>query len=383
MKKPIYLDHHATTPLDSRIFDEMEPFFREKFGNPSSIDHSYGNEALEAVNIARNQVAALINADVDEIIFTSGATESDNLAIMGVAQQYNDKGNRIITCVTEHKAVLDTCHRLEKLGYKVSYLKVNSSGAIDLDELEGQITPQTILISVMAANNEIGVVAPLAKIGKIARLHNIFFHSDAAQAFGHIPLDVNEMKIDLMSISGHKIYGPKGIGVLYVRRKDPQVKLTPLFYGGGHEKGMRSGTLNTPGIVGLGKAAAIAKQEMDEESKRLKTLAERLYKGINSKVKVEINGDAKHKLSHNLNLYFEGIDAKALINEVKDYVAISAGSACTTNDVKPSHVIFALGYGEDRAYSSVRFGLGRFTTEEEIEKTIDVVTKAALKIKNL
>lgn len=383
MKRPVYLDHHATTPIDERVLAEMLPFLKEKFGNPSSIDHFYGNEALQAVSNARSKVADLIGAEPEEIIFTSGATESNNLALFGVAQQYKEKGDHIIACVTEHKAVLDSCKRLEKMGYAVSYISVNSKGEIDLAELKKQIKPKTILISIMAANNEIGVIAPLVEIGAIAHSHNIFFHTDAAQAFGHIPLNVNEMKIDLMSISGHKIYGPKGVGALYIRRKDPLVKVTPILYGGGHEKGIRSGTLNVPSIIGLGKAAEIAKQEMKEENRRLKKLTEKLYNGISTKIKVAINGETDDKLSHNLNLYFEGIDAKALINEVKDHVAISAGSACTTNEVKPSHVIIALGYGEERAYSSVRFGLGRFTTEEEVEKTIEVMTKAATKIKNL
>lgn len=383
MTRPIYLDHHATTPIDKRVLAEMLPFFKEKFGNSSSTDHFYGNQALRAVNDARTKVAALIGAEPEEIIFTSGATESDNLALFGVAQQYRSKGNHIITCVTEHKAVLDSCKRLEQTGYRVTYLGVSKQGEVSLEALSNAITKETILISLMAANNEIGITAPLAEIGKIAHSHGVLFHTDAAQAFGHIPLDVRSMNIDLMSISGHKIYAPKGVGALYVRRKDPLVKITPLLYGGGHEKGLRSGTLNVPAIVGLGKAAEVAKSEMAREQQRLKKLAQRLREGISKNVAIEVNGGTDHRLAHNLNLFFEGVDAKALINEVKERVSISAGSACTTNEVKPSYVIIALGYGEDRAYSSVRFGLGRFTTQEEIDKTVEVITRAALKIRNL
>jgi cysteine desulfurase len=383
MLRPIYLDHHATTPVDKRVLKSMLPYFNEKFGNSSSIDHIYGNESLSAVNEARKQVSDLINAEPEEIIFTSGATESDNLAIFGTAHQQKEKGNHIITCITEHKAILDSCKKLESEGFDVSYLKVDQKGIFNLDELDKLITPKTILISLMAANNEIGTIAPLKKIGEIAHKHGVIFHTDAAQAVGHISINVEEMKIDLMSISGHKIYGPKGVGALYVRRKDPHVKLIPLVFGGGHEKGLRPGTLNVPAIVGLGEASRLAKEEMVGANKRLKKLTQKLYLGITSAIKVEINGSTEDRLSHNLNLYFEGIDAKALINEVKDVVAISAGSACNSDDVTPSHVILALGYDKDRAYSSVRFGLGNSTTEGDIEKTIEVITKAVDKLKNL
>lgn len=383
MKRPIYLDYHATTPLDKRVLKAMLPYFCDKFGNASSKDHIYGNEALSSINLAREQIAHLICCEPEEIIFTSGATESDNLALFGIAEQLKNVGNHIITCKTEHKAVLDSCKRLELLGFEVTYLSVNQNGEIDIKKLEQKITNKTILISIMAANNEIGTIAPLTEIGEIAHKHNVIFHTDAAQAFGHIPIDVEEMKIDLMSISGHKIYGPKGIGALYIRNKSPLVKLTPIIYGGGHEKGLRSGTLNVPSIVGLGEAARIANEELSDISDKLKKLTSRLYQGISAKVKVEMNGNSKNKLSHNLNLYFEGVEGKALINEVKESIAISAGSACSSNDVKPSHVLMALGYGEDRAYSSVRFGLGKKTTEKEIDITIHTITEAVKKLKSL
>jgi cysteine desulfurase len=380
MSDPIYLDHHATTPLDPQVLETMLPFYKDKFGNASSIDHSYGNDALAAVNTAREKIGGVIHAESEEIIFTSGATEADNLALFGVAQQHKDKGSHIITCVTEHKAILDSCKKLESMGFDISYLPVDVNGCIDLKELEDLITPKTILISIMAANNEIGTIAPLKEIGKLAHEKGVLFHTDAAQAFGHIPLDVKDMNIDLMSISAHKIYGPKGIGALFIKRS---IKLQPITYGGGHERGLRSGTLNVPGIVGLAKAAEIAHKEMNQTSNKLQMLSEKLYKGIAAKVKVEKNGDTQHKLTHNLNLFFEGIDAKALINEVKDDVALSAGSACTSEDVNPSHVIIALGYDEDRAFSSIRFGLGRFTTEKDIDKVVNVIAQAATKLKNL
>ena len=382
MTKPIYLDNHATTPTDKRVLNSMYPYFNEKFGNSSSIDHIYGNEALEAINESREKIAKLINAESEEIIFTSGATECDNLALFGIARHYKEKGNHIITSVIEHKAILDSCKQLESLGYKISYLDVNKDGLIDIEQLKKLLNPKTILISIMAANNEVGTIQPLEDIGKIAHENGIFFHTDAAQAFGHIPLDVKKTNIDLMSISGHKIYGPKGIGALFIRN-NPNVKLTPIMFGGGHENGFRSGTLNVPGIVGLGKAAEIAGQEMNKSAERLRYLRNKLYEGISEKTKVEINGNLNKNLSHSLNLFFDGIEAKALINEVKDEVAISSGSACTSKDVNPSHVIIALGYDEDRAFSSIRIGLGRFTSEEDIQKTIDVITEAAIKLKNM
>ncbi len=383
MERPIYLDHHATTPMDKRVFKAMSPYFCEKFGNPSSIDHIYGNEALVAVKEAREHIADLIGCEPEEIIFTSGATESDNLAVFGVARQLRDKGNHVITCIAEHKAILDSCKKLEDEGFEVTYLKINKDGEIDLKELEEKITPQTVLISIMSANNEVGTIAPLKEIGELAEKKGILFHTDGAQAFGHFSINVKDMKINLMSISGHKVYGPKGIGALYVQNKNPLVRLVPIIYGGGHERGLRSGTLNVPSIVGLGEAARISKAEMKESAERLRKLTQRLYEGISSEVQVEINGQSENKLSHNLNLFFEGIEAKALINEVKDVIAISAGSACNSNDVKPSHVLMALGYDEDRAYSSVRFGLGRETTEKDIEITIKTIIDAVNKLNNL
>ncbi|MDD4353111.1 MAG: cysteine desulfurase family protein, partial [Candidatus Nanoarchaeia archaeon] len=308
------------------------------------------------------------------------ATESDNLAILGVAEQLKDKGNHIITTKIEHKAILDPCKYLESKGYIISYLNVNKEGNINIEELKSLITQKTILISIMSANNEIGTINPLNEIGKIAKEHKILFHTDAAQAFGHIPLNINEMNIDLMSISGHKIYGPKGVGAIYVKEG---VKLNPIMYGGGHERGLRSGTLNTPGIVGLGAASRIAKEELLQNSNRIKKLRDKLYELISSKIKVEINGTLKNRLPHNLSLYIEGIDAKALINEIKDYVACSTGSACTSNNIKPSYVILSLGYNANRANSTIRFGLGRFTTDEEIEQVAKILIKSVEKLKRL
>jgi cysteine desulfurase len=383
MERPIYLDHHATTPMDERVLKEMLPYFCEKFGNASSIDHVYGNEAQFAINNARQQVANMINCEPEEIIFTSGATESDNLAIFGIAEKLKDKGNHIITSKTEHKAVLDSCKHLESMGYDITYLGVNDNGEIDLKELEANITPETVLISIMSANNEVGTIASITEIGEIAHRKGVIFHTDSAQAYGHIPLDVKSMNIDMMSISGHKIYGPKGIGALYVRNKNPLVQIAPLIFGGGHEKGFRSGTLNVPSIVGLGKASEIAKQEMSESAKRISKLRDRLFEGISAKVKVEINGNSKNKLSNNLNLYFEDVDAKALINEVKDDLAISTGSACNSEDMSPSHVLIAMGMDKERAYCSVRIGLGKGTTETEIKTAINIITKIVIKLRNL
>ena len=383
MKNPIYLDHHATTPVDKRVLEAMMPYFNEKFGNASSIDHTYGNEALAAVGSSREQISELIHCKPEEIIFTSGATESDNLALFGTAQQLKNKGNHIITCKTEHKAILDACNKLESLGFKITHLNVNSDAEIMIEELEKAITPKTILISIMAANNEVGTIHPLKEIGELAHKKNVLFHTDAAQAFGHIPIDANKLGIHLMSISGHKTYGPKGIGALYVRKENPFVKLTPIIYGGGHERGLRSGTLNVPSIVGLGKASEIAEAEMEQTSTKLKKLTSKLYDKISSKVNAEINGNSENKLSHNLNLFFEGIEAKALINEIKEVLAVSAGSACTSEDVKPSHVLLAMGFDENRAYSSVRFGLGKTTTEQEINIAAESIADAINKINNL
>lgn len=373
MKVPIYLDHHATTPLDPAVLEAMLPYFKEQFGNPASIDHYYGSQAFQAVEAARQSIASLINAEPEEIIFTSGATEADNLALLGIVRE----GRHIITCATEHKAVLDPCKQLKVEDCAVSYIDVNHNGEIYLESLEDTITKKTVMISVMAANNEVGTISPLKAIGCMAESREVLFHTDAAQAFGHIPLDVRDMKISLMSLSGHKIYGPKGIGALYVRRG---TKLKPLLHGGGHERGIRPGSLNVPAIVGFGKAAEIAK---NEDESRIGLLTKRLFEGIARKVTVEVNGNAKHKLVHNLNVYFEGVDAKALVNEVKDEVAVSTGAACTTNEVSPSHVLKAIGCSEERAYSSIRFGLGRYTTEEEIDRTINVITRAVNKLRNL
>ena len=353
IKFPIYLDHHATTPVDPRVLKEMLPYFTEKFGNASSLDHTYGYEASLAVEDAREKIAQGINARHDEIIFTSGATESDNIALVGTMQKYADKGNHLITCVTEHKAVLDTARHLESLGNKVTYLPVNQYGEINLDELKKSITEKTVMISIMTANNEIGTIADVAEIGKIAHENDVIFHTDAAQAVGHIPMDVQKMNIDLMSISAHKMYGPKGIGALYVRGVKPRVKPEPLFYGGGQERNIRSGTLNVPGIVGFGKAMEIAQKEMNSENKRFKEWSDLMLKEF-EKVRGKMNGHPTKRLSHNLNIYFPEIESKAIINSISKEVAISAGSACTTQMVAPSHVLLALGFNEEKVHSSIR-----------------------------
>lgn len=380
---PIYMDHHATTPVDRRVLEVMLPYFTEEFGNAASKDHEFGYRASQAVERAREQVAKLINARPDEIIFTSGATESDNLALFGVTERYADRGDHMITCVTEHKAVLDAAKHLEQLGRRVTYLGVDRYGCIDLDELRTAITPRTILISIMAANNEIGTLAPLAEIGAIAREHEVLFHTDATQAAGYMPIDVQKMKIDLLSLSAHKMYGPKGIGALYVRRSNPRVRLAPLFYGGGHERGMRSGTLNAPGIVGFGAAADLAKREMSAEALRLRRLADLLFDGLRERIdRVERNGHPTERLPHNLNIYIPGIESRAFIAGLKD-LAIATGSACTSASVEPSHVITALGFGEQRAHGSLRFGLGRGNDEEQVGIAIDVVTKRIAQLRKL
>jgi cysteine desulfurase len=379
MKLPIYMDNHATTQVDPRVFDVMRPYFVEVFGNAASRNHSFGWQAEEAVEKARKQVADLIGANAKEIVFTSGATESNNLAIKGVAQMYAEKGNHIITAATEHKAVLDTCKHLEKEGCKVTYLPVQQNGRIDLDQLRAAITDKTILISIMYANNEIGVLQPVAEIGKIAKERGVLFHSDAVQAAGKVPVDVIRDNIDILSISAHKMYGPKGVGALYVRRKNPRVQLTAQIDGGGHERGMRSGTLNVPGIVGLGAACAIAKAELPEESKRLQYLRDRLKDRLLSSLdEVYINGSMEHRLPNNLNVSFAYVEGESLLMGIND-VAVSSGSACTSATLEPSYVLKALGAGDDLAHSSIRFGLGRFNTEEEVDyvaaKVIDVVKK--------
>ena len=375
------MDHHATTPVDPRVLDVMLPYFSEFFGNAASTDHIFGNEANVAVEKARGQISNVIGAKPEEIIFTSGSTESNNLAIKGVAEQYAQNRNHIITCVTEHPAVLDPCRKLEEKGFEVTYLPVDHYGLIDLDELKKAITSKTILISIMAANNEIGVLSPLEEIGQIAREHDIFFHTDATQAVSYVPIDVNKMEIDLLSLSSHKIYGPKGIGALYVRKINPRVKLSEQMNGGGHERGMRSGTLNVAGIVGFGEAAKLAKQLMAEESKRLSKLRDNLYNGLKNKIpEIELNGHPLKRLPNNLNIYIPGVEARSLIVQLKDEVAISTGSACSTNKVEPSHVIQALRLGDDRPYKSIRIGLGRTNEVAEIHLFIKVFVEGIKKI---
>jgi cysteine desulfurase len=373
------MDNHATTQMDPRVFEAMKPYFLEIYGNAASRNHSFGWEAEEAVEKARKQIADLIGATAKEIVFTSGATESNNLAIKGVAQMYAEKGNHIITQVTEHKAVLDTCKHLEKEGIRVTYLPVRKDGLIELDQLRDAITDKTILVSIMYANNEIGIVQPVEEIGKIAKERGVLFHTDGVQATGKIPVNVIHDNIDLLSLSGHKFYGPKGVGALYVRRRNPRVQVTAQIDGGGHERGMRSGTLNVPGIVGLGAAAAFAKAEMAEESKRLQHLRDKLKdKILNNLDEVYVNGTMERHLPHSLNLSFAYVEGESLLMGIND-IAVSSGSACTSATLEPSYVLKALGAGDDLAHSSIRFGLGRFNTEEEVDyvadKVIDVVKK--------
>ncbi|HUO35205.1 MAG TPA: IscS subfamily cysteine desulfurase [Candidatus Acidoferrum sp.] len=382
-KLPIYMDNHATTPVDPRVVEAMKPYFTEKFGNAASRNHEFGWVAEEGVENARAQVARLINATPKEIVFTSGATESTNLAIKGVAEMYREKGNHIITQVTEHKATLDTCKRLEKYGYEVTYLPVEKDGRINLDDLRRAITPKTILISIMYANNEIGVVQPIAEIGKIAKEKGIFFHVDGVQAVGKIPVDMQKDGIDIMSISAHKIYGPKGVGALYVRRKNPRVQLAAIIDGGGHERGMRSGTLNVPGIVGLGKACELCQQEMAAESERLRGLRERLRESIMSRLdETFINGSMEHRLPHSLNISFAYVEGESLLMGIND-VAVSSGSACTSATLEPSYVLKALGVGEDLAHTSIRFGIGRFNTQEEVDYVADRVVETVSRLREL
>jgi cysteine desulfurase len=379
VKLPIYFDNHATTQVDPRVVQAMLPYFTEKFGNAASRNHPFGWAGEEAVENARAQVAALIGATPKEIIFTSGATESDNLMIKGVAEMYREKGNHIITQAIEHKAVLDTCKRLEKDGFEVTYLPVGKDGRVNPEDVRKAITPKTILITIMYANNEIGIINPIQEIGKVAKEHGIFFASDAVQAVGKIPVDVQKDNIDLLAISAHKIYGPKGVGALYVRRRNPRVQLAAIIDGGGHERGMRSGTLNVPGIVGLGAACEIAQKEMAEESARLRKLRDRLKAGLEAKLdEVYVNGSLEHRLPNNLNMSFAYVEGESLLMGIND-IAVSSGSACTSATLEPSYVLKALGVGEDLAHTSIRFGLGRFNTEEEVdyvtEKMVHVVTK--------
>ncbi|MBN8827200.1 MAG: IscS subfamily cysteine desulfurase [Sphingobacteriia bacterium] len=382
LKLPIYMDYQATTPVDPRVLEEMLPYFTEKFGNPHSRSHTYGWEAEEAVEKAREQISSLIGADPREIVFTSGATESNNLAIKGVANFHKEKKNHIVTVVTEHKCVLDACRHLEQQGFKVTYLPVKTNGLIDLNVLENAITDETILVSVMAINNEIGVIQPLKEIGALCRRKGVFFHTDAAQAFGKIPLNVEEMNIDLLSISGHKIYAPKGIGALFVRRK-PRIRLEPLINGGGQERGLRSGTVSPALVVALGKAAEIAKNEMQEEYARLKAISKKFYDEIVEKIPdIFLNGDLEQRYPGNLNLSFAYIEGESMLMSIKD-LAVSSGSACTSASLEPSYVLRALGVEDELAHTSIRFGFGRFTTDEEVEYALGVVTKNIDKLRAL
>ncbi|MEH1968676.1 cysteine desulfurase family protein [Nostoc sp.] len=372
--RPIYLDCHATTAVDERVLAAMLPYFTEKFGNPSSIGHVYGWEAEAAVKQTREILAAAINATPEEIVFTSGATEANNLAIKGVAEAYFKKGQHIITVATEHSAVIDPCNYLKSLGFEITILPVQKDGLIDLTELKKAFRPETIVVSVMAANNEIGVLQPLAEIGEMCHEHNIIFHTDAAQAIGKIPLDVQAMKIDLMSLTAHKVYGPKGIGALYVRRRNPRVLLAPQQHGGGHERGMRSGTLYTPQIVGFGKAVEIALAEQETETQRLTQLRQSLWEQLSQVEGIHLNGHPQQRLAGNLNISVEGVDGAALLLGLQPVMAVSSGSACSSANTAPSHVLTALGHSEKLAYASVRFGIGRFNTQEEI----DIVAKHAI-----
>ncbi len=374
---PIYMDNHATTPLDPRVLEAMMPYFTTRFGNAASRNHAFGWEAEQAVESAREQIAKLIGASAKEIVFTSGATESDNLAIKGVAEMYRERGNHIITQVTEHKAILDTCKRLEKQGYRVTYLPVKADGLIDLEDLRRAIDDKTILVSIMAANNEIGILQPIREIGKLCHEKGVLFHTDAVQVLGKVPFNVIADNVDIASISGHKIYGPKGVGALYVRRRNPRVQISAQIDGGGHERGMRSGTLNVPGIVGLGKACEIAQAELVEEAARLQTLRDRLRSKIEAEIDfVHVNGSWEHRLPGNLNMSFLYVEGESLLMGIND-VAVSSGSACTSATLEPSYVLKALGLGDDVAHSSIRFGLGRFNTEAEVDyvaaKVIDIV----------
>lgn len=383
MKLPIYMDYHATTPVDSRVLDAMLPYFTEHFGNAASRNHAFGWTAEEAVENARKQVADLIGANPKEVIFTSGATESNNLAIKGVAEMYREKGNHVITCVIEHKAVIDTCKKLEKQGYRVTYLPVEKDGRINLDDLRAAITDKTILITIMTANNEIGVLQPIADIGAIAKEKGILFHTDAVQAVGKVPFDVSQMKADLASLSGHKFYGPKGVGALYVRRRNPRVLLSEQIHGGGHERGMRSGTLNVPGIVGLGKAAEICKTVMTEESQRLRKLRDRLNEALHRNLdEIYVNGSMEHRLPHNLNISFAYVEGESLLMGIND-VAVSSGSACTSASLEPSYVLKALGAGDDLAHSSIRFGLGRWTTDEDVDYVVEKLTSVVKRLREM
>src|SRR6187397_1420728 len=383
MKLPIYLDYHATTPADPRVVEAMLPYFTQQFGNAASRNHAFGWAGEQAVEQARQQVADLIGANVKEVIFTSGATESNNLAIKGVAEMYREKGNHIITAVTEHKAVIDTCKALEKDGYRVTYLPVQKDGLISVDDLRNAITDKTILITLMAANNEIGVIQPIAEIGAIAKEKGILFHTNAVQIVGKVPFNVNDLKVDMASLSAHKMYGPKGVGALYVRRRNPRVLLSAIIDGGGHERGMRSGTLNVPGIVGFGKAAQIAQEELDKEMAEMFRLREKLRLTLERELdEVYINGDLEKRLPGNLNLSFAYVEGESMLMGIND-VAVSSGSACTSASLEPSYVLKALGVGEDLAHTSIRFGIGRFNTEEEVDYVANRVIEVVRRLREL
>jgi cysteine desulfurase len=383
VKLPIYLDNHATTPVDPRVVEALLPFFTETFGNPASRNHRFGWAAATAVENARKQVAKLIDARAQEIVFTSGATESDNLAIKGAAHHYRERGDHVVTLPTEHKAVLDSAKRLEQEGFRVTYARVRPDGLVDLDDLKHAITEKTVLVSIMAANNETGVLQPLAEIGRLCHERGVLFHTDAAQAAGKIPLDVDALHIDLLSLAGHKMYGPKGVGALYVRRRGAPVELKPLLDGGGHEGGLRSGTLNVPGIVGLGKACEICREVMPEESRRLAALRDRLRDGLLAALQgIHVNGSLEHRLPNNLNVSFRGVELAALMMDLND-IALSSGSACTSATPEPSYVLKALGVPEELAQTPLRFGLGRFNTEEEIDYTVGRVVDAVKRLREM
>lgn len=383
LKLPIYLDHNATTPMDPRVLEAMIPYFTENFGNAASRNHSFGWQAEEAVDYAREQVAKLIGADPKEIIFTSGATEGDNLAIKGVYEMYANKGNHIITCTTEHKAVLDTCKHLEKAGAEVTYLEVQPDGLVDLKALEAAMRPTTILVAIMYANNEIGVIQPVKEIAAIAKKHGALFFTDGVQAVGKIPVDVIADGIDIMAFTAHKMYGPKGVGALYVRRKNPRVKVTAQMDGGGHERGMRSGTLNVPGIVGFGKAAEVARLDMAADTERISKLRNKLEHALKQIDESYVNGNPAHRLPHVSNISFKYVEGEGLMMGFNKDIALSSGSACTSASLEPSYVLKALGLGDDLAHSSLRFGLGRYTTEEQIDFTIKAVTDTVLKLREM
>jgi cysteine desulfurase len=383
LKLPIYFDHNATTPVDRRVFDVMAPYFTEHYGNAASRNHPFGWKAEAGVENARRQISALIGATPKDIVLTSGATESDNLAIKGVAQMYSDKGNHIITCVSEHKAVIDPCKRLAEEGFEVTWLTPDEFGRVSVEQVAGAITDQTILISIMAANNEVGSINPIAVIGKIARDRGVFFHTDATQAVGKIPINVDEMSIDMLSMSAHKIYGPKGVGALYVRRRNPRVRLRSQMDGGGHERGMRSGTLNVPGIVGLGEACSISGDDMTGENQRLTALRDRLQDGISAGLEyVTLNGHPSERLAGTANLSFAYVEGEALMMKMKD-IAVSSGSACTSASLEPSYVLRSMGVTDELAHSSIRFSLGRYTTIEEVDYVIVQVIKAVNELREL